>query len=60
MFLMIFKFYLLFLIKVLSAKGRGAEQEPLAHDPAAVDLMEKMLALFHQERITAEQALNHR
>ena len=56
---MIFKIIFLS-IKVLSAKGRGAEQERLAHDAAAVDLMEKMLALFHQERITAEQALNHR
>ena len=60
MFLMIFKLIYHFFVQVLSAKGRGAEQEPLAHDPAAVDLMEKMLALFHQERITAEQALNHR
>ena len=35
-------------------------KERLADNAAAVDLLEKMLALFHQERITAEQALNHR
>ena len=35
-------------------------KERLADNAAAVDLLERMLALFHQERITAEQALNHR
>ena len=35
-------------------------KERLADNAAAVDMLEKMLALFHQERITAEQALNHK